>query len=53
MTIIIVQELARACEPSLPALLREVATGQLALPLYEVTARDQAERVFARTLRLA
>lgn len=48
-----VQELARACEPSLQALLKEVATGQLTLPLEEATARAQADDMFARTLKEA
>lgn len=47
------QELARACEPSLQALLKEVATGQLTLPLEEATARAQADDMFARTLKEA
>ncbi|MEO0248552.1 MAG: DEAD/DEAH box helicase family protein, partial [candidate division WOR-3 bacterium] len=41
-----VQELARACEPSLKTLLEEVETGQLAIPFEEVTARAQADDVF-------
>jgi len=49
----LVQELARACEPSLQALLKEAATGQLALPLEEATARARADDVFARTLKEA
>lgn len=47
------QELARACESSLQALLKEVATKQSALPLDEATARAQAEEVFATTLKEA
>lgn len=47
------QELARACEPSLQALLKEVATGQLALPLEEAAAQKEAENVLARVLQQA
>lgn len=48
-----VQELARACEPSLKALLKEAVTGQLALPLEEATAQKETESLFARVLQQA
>lgn len=48
-----VQELARACEPSLQDLLKEVATGQASLPLEEATAQAKADELFARTLKEA
>ena len=47
------EELARACEPSLKALLQEAETGQLELPLLEATAQKQAEDLFARVLQQA
>lgn len=46
-------ELARACEPSLQALLKEATTGQLELPLFEATAQKQLEGLFASTLQKA
>jgi len=39
-------ELARACEPSLKALLNEWKTKQLALPLEEATAQSESEALF-------
>ncbi|MER3414502.1 MAG: hypothetical protein C4341_09820 [Armatimonadota bacterium] len=48
-----VEELARACEPSLKGLLKEAATGQGASPLDEEAARGQADDLFARTLQEA
>lgn len=48
-----VEELARACEPALQWLLKELKTGQLALPLEEATARTQADDLFAGTLKQA
>jgi len=47
------EELARACEPSLKALLQEAETGQQELPLFEATAQKEAEELFARTLQKA
>jgi len=48
-----IDELARACEPSLKALLQELKTKQLALPLEEATARTQADEIFHKTLQAA
>lgn len=48
-----IAELARACKPSLKALLDEWKTNQLALPLEEATAESQAERPFQRVLQEA
>ena len=48
-----VQELARACDPSLKGLLREAETGQRELPLAEATAQKEAETVLARVLQEA
>lgn len=48
-----VEDLARACEPSLQALLKEVDTGQLPLPLEESEARKIADDLFARVLQEA
>ncbi len=45
-----IAELARACEPSLKALLDEWKTKQLALPLEEATAESQAEKLFQQVL---
>lgn len=47
------EELARACEPALSELVNEFKTGQMALPLEEAAARDQAETIFQETLRKA
>jgi len=47
------EELARACEPSLKALLAEAETGQMELPLLEATAQKQADDLFARVLQQA
>jgi len=46
-------ELARACEPSLQALLQELKTKQLALSLEEASAQSQAEALFQNVLREA
>lgn len=48
-----VEELLRACAPSLQELVKEFKTGQLALPLEETTARQRADELFARVLRQA
>jgi type III restriction enzyme len=48
-----VQELARACGPSLKALLREAETGQRELPLTEVEVQKEAEDLFARVFQQA
>ncbi|MCD6518988.1 MAG: DEAD/DEAH box helicase family protein, partial [Anaerolineae bacterium] len=48
-----IEELSHACEPSLDALLRELKTQQMALPLEEATARDRAEETFRKTLQAA
>lgn len=47
------EELARACEPTLKALLQEAETGQQELPLLEATAQKEAEDLFARILQQA
>ena len=44
------EELARASVPSLEALLHELHTRQLALPLEEATARTQEEELFHQVL---
>ncbi len=46
-----IDELARACEPSLKVLLQEVKTKQPTLPFEEATAHSHAEEVFRKTLR--
>jgi type III restriction enzyme len=46
-------ELARACEPSLKSLLDEQRTKQTRLPLEEATAQSEAERLFMQTLQEA
>jgi type III restriction enzyme len=48
-----VEELRRACEPSLKTLLKEADTGQLALPLFEETAKKAADDLFTNVLREA
>jgi type III restriction enzyme len=48
-----VEELRRACEPSLKALLEEATTRQLQLPLEEATAQKEAEDKFANVLKKA
>lgn len=45
-----VAELARACEPSLKALIEEATTGQQQLPLLEATAEKEAQDFFQRVL---
>ncbi len=47
------EELARACEPSLRALIEEAETGQQELPLREAAAQKEAEDLFARVLQQA
>jgi type III restriction enzyme len=47
------EELARACEPSLKALLAEAETGQQQLPLFEAAAQKEADDRLAATLRKA
>jgi len=47
------EELARACEPSLKTLLQEAETGQLELPLLEATAQKEADDLFVRVLQQA
>jgi len=44
--VVSMEELARACEPSLKTLLQEFKTKQLVLPLEEATARAQADEIF-------
>ncbi len=46
-------ELARACAPSLKALLDELKTKQLTLPLEEATARTREEELFHKVLQEA
>lgn len=46
-------ELARACEPALQALLKEAATGQQELPLWQATAEHEAEVRYAECLEAA
>lgn len=46
-----IEELARACEPSLQGLIEEAVTGQQELPLFEVTAERETAEVFERALR--
>ncbi|BCW99823.1 MAG: type III restriction endonuclease subunit R [Armatimonadota bacterium] len=48
-----VAELARACEPSLKALLDEWKTKQMSLPLEEATAQSESEALFQRVLQEA
>jgi len=48
-----VEELARACEPSLKALIREAETGQKELPVAEATEKARAEDIFKKSLREA
>ncbi|BAC09032.1 DEAD/DEAH box helicase family protein [Thermosynechococcus vestitus] len=48
-----IAELARACEPSLKALLDEWKTKQLALPLEEATTQSASEALFQRVLQEA
>ncbi len=48
-----IEELVRACVPSLKDLIGEAKTGQLALPLEEATAEAQAEELFVRVMRQA
>ena len=45
-----VAELARACEPSLKALIDEAETGQQQLPLLEATAEKEAQDLFHKVL---
>jgi len=47
------EELARACEPSLKALVQEAETGQLELPLLEAAARKEADDLFTRVVQQA
>jgi len=46
-----IDELARACEPSLKMLLQEVKTKQPALPFEEATTNSHAEEVLRKTLQ--
>ena len=46
-------ELARACEPSLKALIEEAKTGQMQLPLLEATAKKEEDERFAKVLQMA
>jgi type III restriction enzyme len=48
-----IEELSRACEPSLRGLIEEAKTGQQELPLFEETAQKEAEELFSRVLREA
>jgi len=48
-----VEELRRACEPSLKSLIEEAKTGQLQLPLFEATAKKEADERFAGVLQKA
>jgi type III restriction enzyme len=45
------QEMIRACQPALQELLNEFKTGQIALPLEEASARQQADDFFTQLLR--
>jgi len=47
------ENLARACEPSLFALLEEAKTKQQELPLFEETARKKAEDLFSEACKKA
>jgi type III restriction enzyme len=46
-----IEDLARACTPSLKDLVHEARTRQAALPLEEETAKAHIEDVYAKTLR--
>jgi len=48
-----IEELARACAPTLKALVDEWRNRQLPLPLEEATARSQADRLFEQVLQAA
>jgi type III restriction enzyme len=48
-----IEELMRACIPSLKGLIDEAKTGQMSLPLAEATAEAQAEELFVRIMQQA
>jgi len=48
-----IEELLRACEPSIKELLGEAESGQIALPLFEAAAKKEAEDLFIQTLQKA
>ena len=48
-----IEELLRACEPSLKALIEEAETRQQQLPLIEATQKTESEELFADVLRKA
>lgn len=45
-----IEELARACEPTLRSLLKEAETGQKELPIAEAEAKERAEDLFTKVL---
>ena len=47
------EELVRACDPALTALVEEAETGQRELPLLEATAEREAQELFAQVLQEA
>lgn len=48
-----IEELARACEPSLQGLVTEAKNQQMALPLEETAAMQRSEDIFSQKLREA
>lgn len=48
-----IEELARACEPSIKELLKEAETGQIALGIFEATAQKEADELFLSVLQKA
>mgnify|MGYP005849273191 CR=1 FL=1 len=48
-----VEELYRACAPTLKGLLEEAKTGQIELPLFEESARKEVQDLFLSTLQKA
>jgi type III restriction enzyme len=48
-----VEELARACEPTLRSLIEEAATGQRDLPIAEAAEKERAEDLFTKTIKSA
>jgi type III restriction enzyme len=48
-----IEELTRACEPSIKDLLKEWETGQLEFGLFEATAKKEADELFLAVLKKA
>jgi type III restriction enzyme len=48
-----IEELARACEPSVKSLIHEAETGQQELPLLEATIQKEVDDLFLRVLQQA